>query len=70
MGTALDITHLAATPLGMEVKATAEVITAEGNKIVFEVWAVDDKDDIAKGTHTRFVVDQSPFQERADAKAN
>jgi len=68
VGTALDLTHLAATPVGMKVTCTATVKAVEGRKLVFEVKAEDEREAIAAGTHTRFVVDVEKFQLRADAK--
>ncbi|MDP6375912.1 MAG: hotdog domain-containing protein [Pseudomonadales bacterium] len=68
VGSALDVTHLAATPEGMEVTATAEVVGVEGRKLEFQVSARDAKEKIAEGTHTRFVVDAVKFQDRADSK--
>ena len=70
VGSGLDVTHLAATPIGMEVKGTAEVIEVEGRKIVFKVAAEDGQESIAEGTHTRFIVDEAKFQDRADSKLN
>lgn len=69
VGSALDITHLAATPEGMEVLATARVVKAEGRKLTLEVSARDERELIAEGTHTRFIVDAEKFQRRADSKS-
>ncbi|MEL6862614.1 MAG: thioesterase family protein [Pseudomonadota bacterium] len=68
VGSGLDVTHLAATPVGMSVKATAKVTGVEGRKVIFEVSATDEVDKIAAGTHTRFIVSAESFQARADAK--
>lgn len=70
VGSGLDVTHLAATPVGMKVTGTAEVIAVEGRKIVFKVAAKDEKESIAEGTHSRFIVDEAKFQDRADLKLN
>ena len=70
VGSGLDVTHLAATPTGMEVKGTAEVIAVEGRKIIFKVEAEDGQESIAEGSHTRFIVDEAKFQDRADSKLN
>jgi len=55
-GLSFEITHLAATPVGEEVRAQAEVIDIVNSQIVFDVRAWDDKDLIGEGTHTRVVV--------------
>jgi len=70
VGSGLDVTHLAATPVGVKVTGTAEVIAVEGRKIVFKVAAKDEQESIAEGTHTRFIVDEAKFQDRADLKLN
>ena len=68
VGSALDVTHLAATPEGMAVTATATVVRVEGRKLTFEVSARDEQESIATGTHTRFIVGAQSFQNRANAK--
>lgn len=56
VGTAFTIEHFAATPIGDEVRAQAEVIEVEGPKVVFEVRAWDGEDLIGEGTHVRFII--------------
>ena len=68
VGTRLDITHVAATPVGLRVRATAEVTQVVGRRITFRVWAEDDRERIGEGTHERIVVDVSRFDARAQAK--
>jgi fluoroacetyl-CoA thioesterase len=69
VGTRLDITHVAATPVGLHVVARAEVIQVEGRRITFRVWADDEKDRIGEGMHERIVVDVARFDARAQQKA-
>jgi predicted thioesterase len=69
LGTHLDITHVAATPVGMRVRATAEVIRVEGRTIFFRVHAEDESDLIGEGTHERVVVNLERFDQRVQAKA-
>jgi predicted thioesterase len=69
VGTRLDITHVAATPVGMRVRAGAEVVRIEGRRLTFRVWADDEKDRIGEGTHERIVIDVARFDARAQAKA-
>ena len=70
VGSGLEITHLAATPLGMQVQGTAEILAIDGRKVTFKVTAEDEMDRIAEGVHTRFIVDAEKFQARANAKGN
>jgi len=68
VGTRLDISHLAATPPGMEVSATVTLTSMEGRKLEFEVEASDAVEQISKGSHTRFLVDAESFTQRALGK--
>lgn len=68
VGTALNIAHTAATPVGMEVAATAEITAVEGRKISFRVVARDEAGEIGSGTHKRFIVFKDKFQAKTDAK--
>jgi predicted thioesterase len=68
LGTHLDITHVAATPVGMRVRATAEVIRVEGRTIYFRVQAEDEREMIGGGTHERVVVNVERFDQRVRLK--
>jgi len=68
VGTRIDVRHLVATPVGREVVGHAEVTDTEGRKIVFRVWAMDDREEIGVGTHERTVVNLSRIVERMTAK--
>ena len=68
LGTHLDVSHVAATPVGMTVRATAEVTAVQGNKIVFRVAAHDERDLIGEGSHQRVVVDVARFDRRVQQK--
>ncbi len=68
LGTRLDISHIAATPVGMRVTATAEVSRVEGRHIFFKVYAHDERDLIGEGTHDRVVVDVARFDKRVQEK--
>ena len=68
LGTHLDITHIAATPVGMRVKATAEVVKVEGRTVYFRVRAEDEKELIGEGTHERVVVNVDRFDRRVQEK--
>lgn len=69
VGTKLEITHDSATPEGMNVKATAEVIAVNGREIVFTVRAEDSCGNIGKGLHKRFVVYAEKFMSKTKSKA-
>ena len=69
VGTRLDITHTAATPVGMRVRATAELVRVEGRKLTFRVAARDEKEAIGEGTHERIIVNVARFDKRAQDKA-
>jgi predicted thioesterase len=68
VGTELNISHLSATPVGLEVRAEAEVIAVEGSAISFRVTAFDETGKIGEGTHKRFVVTTQRFLDKAYAK--
>ena len=68
VGTRLDVTHDAATPIGMRVWAEAELTAAEGRKLVFTVAAYDEAGLIGEGEHQRAIVWKARFEEKAQAK--
>jgi len=68
LGTHLDVRHIAATPVGMRVRATAEVIAQDGRSIRFRVEAHDEKDLIGDGVHERVVVNVAKFDQRVQRK--
>jgi len=68
LGTVLNVRHIAATPVGMRVTATAEVTGVEGRTIRFRVEAHDEKDLIGDGTHERVVVNVTKFDQRVQRK--
>ena len=68
VGTELAISHISATPVGLEVRAEAEVISVEGKVITFEVRAFDEAGEIGKGTHKRVIVNSQKFLDKAYTK--
>jgi predicted thioesterase len=65
----VEMRHLAATPVGMKVRARATLLETDGRRFLFAVEAWDDKDKVAEGRHERFVVpDMQAFLERAMKK--
>ncbi|MBO0752688.1 MAG: thioesterase family protein [Bradyrhizobiaceae bacterium] len=68
LGIHLDIRHFAATPIGMTIRATAELVGVEGRTLTFRVEARDDKEPIGDGSHQRVVVNVARFDERVKRK--
>ena len=68
LGTHLDVSHVAATPVGLRVTATAEVLQIDGRNVVFRVEARDDFEVIGGGTHRRVVVSVPRFDMRIQRK--
>lgn len=68
LGIHLDVSHVAATPVGMKVRATAEVTAVESNRVKFRVEAHDEVDLIGEGTHERVVVNVERFDRRVRRK--
>ena len=69
VGTAMDVSHMSATPSGMAAEASAEIVAAEGRRVDFTVSARDAAGEIGRGTHSRVIVDAARFQQKTDAKA-
>lgn len=68
LGTHLNVGHYAATPVGMTLRATAEVTKIDGRNIEFRVEAFDNKERIGDGTHARVVVNVERFDKRIQKK--
>lgn len=68
VGTFLEISHLSATPVGMEVWAEAEVTAVEGSMITFQVTAYDEAGKIGEGTHKRAVITTQRFLDKTYSK--
>jgi predicted thioesterase len=69
VGTAIDVRHLAATPVGHEVTAEAEVTRVDGRRVAFNIKARDENEEIGRGTHERMVIDLRRLDERLSAKS-
>jgi fluoroacetyl-CoA thioesterase len=69
VGGRIDVRHLAPTPVGMRVRARAELLRVEGRWLEFHVEAWDEVEQIGEATHERFVVDEERFVARARVKA-
>jgi predicted thioesterase len=68
VGGRIDVHHLAPTPMGMHVRARAELLEVEGRRLVFHVEAWDEVEQIGRATHERFIVDEERFVAQAKAK--
>ena len=68
VGIELNISHLAATPVGMDVRAEAEVTAVDGNVITFSVTAYDEAGKIGEGTHKRAIVTAQRFLDKTYSK--
>lgn len=61
VGTHIDVSHIAATPIGFEVTAKVKLIEVDGRRLVFEVEAHDGIDLISKGKHERYIINKDKF---------
>ena len=68
LGIRLDIRHYAATPVGMRIRATAELVKIDGRTLEFRVEARDEKEPIGDGTHERVIVNVDRFDQRLQKK--
>ncbi len=68
VGVAVDVKHIAPTPVGMEVRATAELVEVDGRKLLFKVEAYDEKEKVGEGLHRRVIIDLEQFASRVLSK--
>jgi fluoroacetyl-CoA thioesterase len=68
LGTHVDLTHLAATPVGLIVRTEVEVLKVEGRRIEYAFTAFDEREKIAEGTHERYISSREKFRERLEEK--
>lgn len=69
VGTALEIKHLAATPIGLKVWAVAELVEVDRRRLVFEINAYDEVEKIGSGRHERFILQEEQFLRKANQKS-
>ena len=69
LGTVLDVRHFAATPVGLEVRAFAELTAVDGRTLKFALEAEDEKEAIGGGSHERVVVNVDRFEQRVKSKS-
>lgn len=68
VGTRLDVKHLAASPLGVPVRARASLLKIDRSRLLFRVEAFDSTEQVGEGFHERFVVERSAFLAKCAAK--
>ena len=68
VGGRIDVRHQAATPVGMQVRAQAELVEVQGRKLSFHIQAWDEVEQIGEADHIRYVVDENSFMERTGGK--
>ena len=70
VGTELNVKHVAATPIGMQVTCETELVEVDGRRLVFHVKASDEAGLIGEGTHERFIINNEKFQSKANGQLN
>ena len=68
VGTHVNVSHCAATPVGMKVRCESELLEIDRRRLVFKVTASDERGLIGEGTHERFIIDSAKFQAKVDGK--
>ena len=68
VGINIELSHLAPTPMNMEVKAEAELIAVDGKKLSFKIVAYDEEEKIGEGKHQRYIIDKDNFEINASEK--
>lgn len=68
VGISFELSHLAPTPVGMEVKAEAELIAVDDKRLSFKITAYDEQEKIGEGKHQRYIINQDSFEKTAKEK--
>lgn len=68
VGTALNVKHMAATPVGMTVRCESELTEVDGRRLVFHMEVFDEKGKVGEGEHERFVINSEKFMEKTQGK--
>ena len=69
VGVEINVKHISATPLNVEVTSTAKIVEVDGRKVAFTIEAFDNKEKIGEATHTRFVLNAQKFMAKTSEKA-
>ena len=70
VGTALNLKHISATPVGMKLRVESELTGVDGRRLTFAVKAFDEAGPIGEATHERVVIKEARFMEKAEGKTN
>lgn len=70
VGGQIDLRHLAATPVGMRVRAHAELVEVQGRKLTFRIQAWDEAEQIGEARHVRFLIEEETFMAEIEMKAD
>lgn len=68
VGTLMNVEHVSASPVGMQITAKTELVEVDGRRLVFRVEAYDEAGIIGKGVHERFIIQNEKFQNKTDGK--
>jgi len=68
LGTQVEVSHLAPTPVGMIVRVEVEIVALDGRRVTFAVAAFDEREKVAEGTHERYITERAKFLERIEEK--
>ena len=68
VGTRMELSHIAATPVGMAVRCETELVEIDRRKLVFAIEVFDEKEKVAEGRHERFIIDNAKFLSKAEGK--
>lgn len=68
VGTKMDVQHVSASPVGMQITCESELTEVDGRRLVFSVKAQDEKGLIGAGIHERFIIENAKFQAKTDSK--
>lgn len=68
VGMSVDIVHVAATPMGQKVKATAELVGIDGKRLTFKIEAYDEIEKIGEGKHERYIINVEKFMSKIEEK--
>ena len=68
VGTNVNVSHLAATPVGLKVRCETELVEVDRKRLVFRVAVFDEVDKIGEGTHERFIIDNEKFLNKVYSK--
>ena len=68
VGTRMELSHIAATPVGMAVRCETELTEIDRRKLMFTIEVFDEKEKIAEGRHERFIIDSAKFLAKAQGK--